>query len=593
MSVLLRSRLKNLVSAKWPVKKSRLRSQLPSALPRLAAGLCLRRAPVFLTAFASGGLALAVANCTASRDQKYKDARFFKLIKAGNTEELRRFLAEYSFDVNKRHFLGWTGLQVAVVNGHHEIVKLLLDAGADPNLGDEYVNSYRTATQKGIQTLDVLIQRESEFSEHLKAQGNFVGFTALHYAVLMDDMESINLLLQNGANPMIEASGHLPSSLAKSDEIKQYLQVESEKYEEVLKKKEAEERRKFPLEQRLKKYIVGQEGAISLVASAIRRKENGWADDEHPLVFLFLGSSGIGKTELAKQVATYIHKDKKNAFIRLDMSEYQEKHEVAKLIGAPPGYVGHDAGGQLTKQLKQCPNAVVLFDEVDKAHPDVLTTLLQLFDEGRLTDGKGKTIECKDAIFVMTSNLASEEIAAFSLEIRADSLKNMKNNADIEPEHVTITKDFKESIVRPILKKHFKRDEFLGRINEIVYFLPFSNSELNKLVSKELKYWAEKAKIKHKIDLFWEAGVETVLASGYNIHYGARSIKYEVQRKVVSQLAAAQEAGIIQPGSVVKLFVFWPSEGCDPVIKMKLNKDGKGFVDCDLKLIQTNYITHF
>lgn len=114
---------------------------------------------------------------------------------------------------------------------------------------------------------------------------------------------------------------------------------------------------------------------------AIRRKENGWADDEHPLVFLFLGSSGIGKTELAKQLARYIHKDKRDSFIRLDMSEYQEKHEVAKLIGAPPGYVGHDDGGQLTKRLKKCPNAVVLFDEVDKAHPDVLTVLLQLFDE--------------------------------------------------------------------------------------------------------------------------------------------------------------------------------------------------------------------
>ena len=144
---------------------------------------------------------------------------------------------------------------------------------------------------------------------------------------------------------------------------------------------------------RLKEKIVGQEGAISVVASSIRRKENGWIDDEHPLVFLFLGSSGIGKTELAKQVAKYLHKDQlKKAFIRLDMSEYQEKHEVAKLIGSPPGYIGHDDGGQLTKRLKEFPEAVVLFDEVDKAHPDVLTVLLQLFDEGRLTDGKGKTI---------------------------------------------------------------------------------------------------------------------------------------------------------------------------------------------------------
>lgn len=122
---------------------------------------------------------------------------------------------------------------------------------------------------------------------------------------------------------------------------------------------------------------------VFIYFSAIRRKENGWIDEEHPLVFLFLGSSGIGKTELAKQLAAYIHRNKPDSFIRLDMSEYQEKHEVAKLIGAPPGYVGHDDGGQLTKLLRKSPSAVVLFDEVDKAHPDVLTVLLQLFDEVR------------------------------------------------------------------------------------------------------------------------------------------------------------------------------------------------------------------
>lgn len=131
--------------------------------------------------------------------------------------------------------------------------------------------------------------------------------------------------------------------------------------------------------------------------------ENGWLDNDHPLVFLFLGSSGIGKTELAKQIANYLHKDDKKAFIRLDMSEYQEKHEVAKLIGSPPGYIGYDQGGQLTKALREFPQAVVLFDEVDKAHPDVLTVLLQLFDEGRLTDGQGKQLALR--ITILTSAL--------------------------------------------------------------------------------------------------------------------------------------------------------------------------------------------
>lgn len=128
-------------------------------------------------------------------------------------------------------------------------------------------------------------------------------------------------------------------------------------------------------------FFVGQENAIAIVASTIRRKENGWFDEDHPLVFLFLGSSGIGKTELAKQVAKYMHKDNRNQFIRLDMSEYQSKAEVARFIGSPPGYIGYNEGGQLTKALKECPNAVVLFDEIEKAHPDVLTIMLQLFDE--------------------------------------------------------------------------------------------------------------------------------------------------------------------------------------------------------------------
>lgn len=166
------------------------------------------------------------------------------------------------------------------------------------------------------------------------------------------------------------------------------------------------------------------------------------------------------------------------------------------MIGAPPGYVGHDDGGQLTKKLKKCPNAVVLFDEVDKAHPDVLTVLLQLFDEGRLTDGQGKTIECKDAIFIMTSNLASNEIAQHAVQLRreAENTENepKKKNGKDSSEDITIPRQFKDEVVKPILKRHFKRDEFLGRINEIVYFLPFSRNELLELVGKELQTWAKR-----------------------------------------------------------------------------------------------------
>lgn len=177
--------------------------------------------------------------------------------------------------------------------------------------------------------------------------------------------------------------------------------------------------------------------------------------------------------------------------------------KVAKLIGAPPGYIGHDEGGQLTARLKQCPDSVVLFDEVDKAHPDVLTVLLQLFDEGRLTDGQGKTIECKDAIFIMTSNLASDEIAQHGLDLRqevenlrVERLKTNKNQADDEiSDNIIVSRKFKDQVVKPILKRHFKRDEFLGRINEIVYFLPFSRNELLQLVAREMQVWAQRVNV--------------------------------------------------------------------------------------------------
>ncbi|KAF6199244.1 hypothetical protein GE061_007269 [Apolygus lucorum] len=526
--------------------------------------------PKLKVAVAIGLAGFTVAQCATTKNNL--DSKFFRIVKQGSTKELRTFLeSNTKYNIDKRHFLGWTALHVAAVNGNVEMVKMLLDAGADPNAGDDYVNVYRTASEKGLHTLDVMLHRESEFSESLRAQENYLGFTPLHYAVLVESIECVKVLLARGANPSIEASGHTPVALAKDNEMKHLLENEAEKFQLAEKEREAEERRKFPLEQRLKMYIIGQEAAISTVAAAIRRKENGWADDEHPLVFLFLGSSGIGKTELAKQLANYIHKNKTNSFIRLDMSEYQEKHEVAKLIGAPPGYVGHDAGGQLTKQLRAYPNAVVLFDEVDKAHPDVLTVLLQLFDEGRLTDGKGKTIECKNAIFVMTSNLGSDEIANHAIQLRAEILNN--KTAKAVTCEVKITENFKEQVVRPILKRHFKRDEFLGRINEIVYFLPFSNAELNRLVSKELRFWAKKAEEKHRVTLNWDTGVESVLAGGYNHHYGARSIKHEVERRVISKLAAAQEAGVLKAGSTVQVVVHWPLPGeseSEPTIRLRL-----------------------
>jgi len=269
-------------------------------------------------------------------------------------------------------------------------------------------------------------------------------------------------------------------------------------------------------------------------------------------------SIGIGKTELAKQLANYLHKDNKAGFIRMDMSEFQSKHEVAKFIGSPPGYVGFEEGGQLTEKLRQCPDAVVLLDEVEKAHPDVLTIMLQLFDEGRLTDGKGLTVECKEAIFVMTSNLAQQEIGNEGQVLRAeeDASGLGKESRD---ETLSLSRRFIDTVVYPILRGHFQRDEFLGRINEVLFFLPFNTEELQLIVTKELERWAEKALQRHSIKLSWDQDVVLSLVGGYNVRYGARSIQHEVEKRVVNQLAKAHEMSEMQPGGTAHLSV--DSEG--------------------------------
>uniref|UniRef100_A0A5S6QPR6 ANK_REP_REGION domain-containing protein n=1 Tax=Trichuris muris TaxID=70415 RepID=A0A5S6QPR6_TRIMR len=478
-----------------------------------------------------------------------------------NDGEAVRRLIESGVDPNKRHPNGWSPVHVAAINGCAEALSVLLDYGADVDCRDNFGSMYDSQSGRKSFFTEKMWSREEFFGSSLNRRVSFKGTTALHYAVLGNHTEAVNVLLKHNADPTIQnEQGHLAVDYAYDDQAEQLLTSYAKKFNEQRIERDRLERKKFPFEQRVKQHLIAQEGAISAVAAAIRRRENGWTNDEHPLVFLFMGSSGIGKTELAKQVAYYLHKGNKKAFIRLDMSEYQEKHEVAKFIGSPPGYVGHEQGGQLTKSLTECPDAVVLFDEIEKAHPDVLTIMLQLFDEGRLTDGQGNTIECKEAIFIMTSNLAAEEIASHALKLRKEAQKMDEQKlagtlSNEQSSDVTISKQFKEHVVLPILKKNLRRDEFIGRITEIVYFLPFTRAELLQLVSKELEFWKAKAEKKHRIELVWSQDVLELLADGYNVRYGARSIQHEVESQVVSRLASAHELSQMGPGCRVQIMV--------------------------------------
>ncbi|CAO3671542.1 unnamed protein product [Umbelopsis ramanniana] len=500
---------------------------------------------------------------------------------------LKKLIENPNFTPNCYHRHGWTPLQTAVIQDNIQMAKMLLEAGADPNLEDHYY-------PKSHEEANV---RQGDFSSELLPYRDYRKFTALHYACIIQNPEMVALLLDHLADPTARTSqGLTPREYLyyverftgeKNIKIESALRAKERSYpvdkaahdeemRKVQKQREKEYRLRHPIEEALKARIVGQLGPIHAVASAIRRKQNGWHDEDHPLVFLFCGSSGVGKTELVKALATHLHgKNIDKGFIRIDMSEFQHKHDVSRFIGSPPGYVGFEEGGQLTEKLKDCPNAIVLLDEVEKAHPDVLTIMLQLFDEGRITDGKGTTVECKDAIFVMTSNLAQHQIAdeaellrleattdhdsqstgmnsedAKQARVAADEVKTDSKDGDI-----TLSRRFIDRVIYPILYDHFGRDEFLGRINEVLFFLPFDQKELKEITSRELMRWADKAKKRHNITLTWSPEVVDVLVEGYNIRYGARSIKYEVERKVVNHVAKLNENDEVTEGGRVHVTV--------------------------------------
>jgi ATP-dependent Clp protease ATP-binding subunit ClpB len=293
---------------------------------------------------------------------------------------------------------------------------------------------------------------------------------------------------------------------------------------------EGEVAKLIQMEERLHDRVIGQDEAVSAVANAVRRNRSGLSDPNRPVgSFIFLGPTGVGKTELARALAEFLFDDEQ-ALIRLDMSEYQEKHTVARMIGAPPGYVGYDEGGQLTEAVRRRPYSVVLFDEIEKAHPDVFNVLLQILDDGRLTDGQGRTVDFRNTVLIMTSNLGGQLIQEMS-------------NRSFE--------DVQESVLA-VLRDHF-RPEFLNRVDEVIVFRSLTQEQLGSIVDIQLKR-LEKRLADRRVALLVTADARTLLAErGWDPVYGARPLKRAIQRLVQDPLAMQLLEGKFGEGDTIEV----------------------------------------
>jgi ATP-dependent Clp protease ATP-binding subunit ClpB len=293
---------------------------------------------------------------------------------------------------------------------------------------------------------------------------------------------------------------------------------------------EGEAQKLVHMEERLRQRVVGQDEALARVSNAVRRSRAGLSDNKRPIgSFIFLGPTGVGKTELARALAEFLFDDEK-LMIRIDMSEYMEKHSVSRLIGAPPGYVGYEEGGQLTEQVRRHPYSVVLFDEIEKAHPDVFNVLLQILEDGRLTDGKGRTVDFRNTVLVMTSNVGSSAISELAGRDRERARKEAME----------------------ALRQSF-RPEFINRIDEIVIFNPLGKSELERIVELMLR-GVEQLLAERKITLALTPGAkELLLSEGYDPAYGARPLRRTIQRLIQDPLALQILEGAILPGDHVRV----------------------------------------
>ena len=386
-----------------------------------------------------------------------------------------------------------------------------------------------------IQTAKANIEDYKLEAERAEREGDYGKVAELRYGKIKEAQEHLEKLqkeLQKNQNE---------SSLIKEEVTYEDIAEVVAKWTgiPVTKMIQSEREKLLKLEDELHKRVVGQEEAIAAVSDAVRRSRAGLQNPQKPIgTFLFLGTTGVGKTELAKALAEYLFDDE-NAMTRIDMSEYQERHAVSRLVGAPPGYVGYDEGGQLTEAVRRKPYSVVLLDEIEKAHPDTFNILLQVLDEGRLTDNKGRVADFKNTIIIMTSNMGSQII-----QERFEATKNIESA--IEAAKVDVLALLKQSV----------RPEFLNRIDDTIMFTPLSQANITAIVGLQLKGVTKMlAQQNITFDATKEA-IEYLAKKGYNPEYGARPVKRVIQKEVLNALSKEILSGKVTTDSIILLDEF-------------------------------------
>jgi len=393
------------------------------------------------------------------------------------------------------------------------------------NLEKDLIKSVR-ASKEEMETLKT-------DADKYEREGNLAKVAEIRYGKLLDLQKSIDKKSEELAK--IQKDNKILKEEVDSEDIAEIISKWTGI--PVSKMLESERAKLVHMEENLQKRVIGQLDAVVAVSNAIRRSRAGLQDEDRPIgSFIFMGTTGVGKTELARALAEFLFDDEK-AIVRIDMSEYMEKFSVSRLIGAPPGYVGYEEGGQLTEAVRRRPYSVVLLDEIEKAHPDVFNILLQVLDEGRLTDSQGRTVNFKNTIIIMTSNLGSHLIQE-KMQIIDD-----KNRDDVINELRVELMDLLKSTIRP---------EFLNRVDEIIVFKPLTTNEIRAIVDIQIRFLISKME-RNNIKLIISEEVKDWLGKlGFDISFGARPLKRTIQKYVTNILSEKILSADFLPGDTVE-----------------------------------------